>query len=103
MREIRARVVGLLCAMIVVAAHAQQGGPREERRSNARTPRDPGAGDRASAPLAAASSAEQREEDASLLSARSQPAAESADYTRLLEQFLKSDEEQLEVVFYRCK
>lgn len=38
-----------------------------------------------------------------MLSARSQPAAESADYTRLLEQFLKSDEEQLEVVFYRCK
>lgn len=29
--------------------------------------------------------------------------AESVDYTRLLERFLKSDDEQLEVVFYRCK
>lgn len=28
---------------------------------------------------------------------------ESVDYTRLLEQFLKADEEQLEMVFYRCK
>jgi len=31
------------------------------------------------------------------------PEAEPADYTRLLEQFLKADDEQLEMVFYRCK
>ena len=29
--------------------------------------------------------------------------ADPVDYTRLLEQFLKADEEQLEMVFYRCK
>ncbi len=28
---------------------------------------------------------------------------ESVDYTRMLEQFLKADDEQLEMVFYRCK
>ena len=38
-----------------------------------------------------------------MLVAGERPSAESADYTRLLEQFLKSDEEQLEVVFYRCR
>ena len=93
---------GLFCALLASAVCAQQG-PREGRRGGARTPRDAGAGDRVSAPLAAEASVGQREEEASLLSARSQPTAESADYTRLLEQFLKSDEEQLEVVFYRCK
>lgn len=31
------------------------------------------------------------------------PEAEPADYTRLLEQFLKADDEQLEMVFHRCK
>jgi len=93
---------GLFCALLASAVCAQQG-PREGRRGGARTTRDAGAGDRVSAPLAAEASVGQREEEASLLSARSQPTAESADYTRLLEQFLKSDEEQLEVVFYRCK
>jgi len=29
--------------------------------------------------------------------------SESVDYTRLLEQFLKADDEQLDVIFYRCK
>jgi type IV pilus assembly protein PilQ len=93
---------GLFCALLASAVCAQQG-PREGRRGGARTPRDAGAGDRVSAPLAAEASVGQREDEVSLLSARSQPTAESADYTRLLEQFLKSDEEQLEVVFYRCK
>jgi len=102
MREFRAMRGGLFCALLASAVCAQQG-PREGRRGGARTPRDAGAGDRVSAPLAAEASVGQREEEASLLSARSQPTAESADYTRLLEQFLKSDEEQLEVVFYRCK
>ncbi|NLF98683.1 MAG: type II and III secretion system protein [Lentisphaerae bacterium] len=102
MREFRAMRGGLFCALLASAVCAQQG-PREGRRGGARTTRDAGAGDRVSAPLAAEASVGQREEEASLLSARSQPTAESADYTRLLEQFLKSDEEQLEVVFYRCK
>ena len=93
---------GLFCALLASAVCAQQG-PREGRRGGARTPRDAGAGDRVSAPLAAEASVGQREDEVSLLSDRSQPTAESADYTRLLEQFLKSDEEQLEVVFYRCK
>ena len=102
MREFRAMRGGLFCALLASAVCAQQG-PREGRRGGARTPRDAGAGDRVSAPLAAEASVGQREDEVSLLSARSQPTAESADYTRLLEQFLKSDEEQLEVVFYRCK
>lgn len=32
-----------------------------------------------------------------------QAGVESTDYTRLLEQFLQSDDEQLDVYFYRCK
>jgi len=102
MREIRAMVGGVLCAVLVVAAHAQQGA-REGRRGGVRVPREAGAGDRSSAALAGDMPAEQRAENAPVLVAGERPSAESADYTRLLEQFLKSDEEQLEVVFYRCR
>ncbi|MDD4175306.1 MAG: type II and III secretion system protein [Kiritimatiellae bacterium] len=102
MREIRAMVGGVLCAVIVVAAHAQQGA-REGRRGSARAPREAGAGNRASAALTGAISAEQSPDGAPVRVAGERPSAESADYTRLLEQFLKSDEEQLEVVFYRCR
>ncbi len=95
-------VGGVLCAVLVVAAHAQQGS-REGRRGGARAPREAGVGEQASAALTGDMPVEQRAEDAPVRVAGERPSAESADYTRLLEQFLKSDEEQLEVVFYRCK
>ena len=95
-------VGGVLCAVLVVAAHAQQGA-REGRRGSARAPREAGAGDRASAALTGAISAEQSPDGAPVRVDGERPSAESADYTRLLEQFLKSDEEQLEVIFYRCR
>ncbi len=97
MRTYRALAGGLLCAVLAVSAHAQEA-PREGRRSGARTPPNNGVGNRAASFLPADLPSDETRPPAVV-----EPASESTDYTRLLEQFLKADEEQLEVIFYRCK
>jgi len=95
MREAFRRLAGwILCAGGLCCAHGQEG---------AAAPRGPAAGAprsgerAANGPLAPESAA--REPAAAPQGA----AADSVDYTRLLEQFLKADDAQLETVFFRCK
>ncbi len=103
MREIRTMARGMLCAVLVGAAYAQQG-PREGRRVGTRAPREAGMGDRAPAALTGDMPVEAHAGDAPTPpSAERAAAVETTDYTRLLEQFLQRDDERLEVVFYRCK
>ena len=93
---------GVLCAVLVGAAYAQQG-PREGRRSGARAPREMAADKRMSVAPIGDVPAGERTDDTPVSPAAERSAAETTDYTRLLEQFLRRDDEQLEVVFYRCK
>ena len=99
-----------LCVGLVFAAHAQEPPRGEGRRSGGsggpRPQRTRDGGDGAERVAAPAFTLGEDAERASPLAEQAPPAfqtPETADYTRLLEQFLQVDEEQLEIVFYRCK
>jgi len=87
MRDYRGRLGLALCVGCLWSVCAQEA-PREARRGNNGSPARSGV-----------SSKDEKPEAAAPLAA----APESVDYTRLLEQFLKADEEKLDVFFYRCK
>jgi len=89
-------VVGLACAACVGVVLAQERLPDGRR---GRPPREPSRSE--SPPVEMASEAAVGDE--ALAPPQSVPASEAADYTRLLENFLKVDTENADVVFYRCK
>jgi len=102
MRKHRGRVGWLLCAGWCCLVCAQEAAPEGRSRSRNGTSRN---GTVASAEARRAvleAPQEMTEEGAGLDEARA-PVTESVDYTRLLEQFLKVDDENLEMYFYRCK
>jgi type IV pilus assembly protein PilQ len=85
----------IVCAGLACAAQAQDP-PRDGRRSGGGRPPQRDGGRTLALP------AEAGPEPSDAAPALAAP-ADSTDYTRLLEQFLKADEEQLEIVFYHCK
>ncbi len=89
--------VGLAVCWLVAGVWAQEG-PPGMRRSSSRGPRE-GGGRPPEQPSAPASGAA----EAALPVPSALPEAEAADYTRLLETFLKARDEEPEVYFYRCK
>jgi type IV pilus assembly protein PilQ len=100
MRACRSLTGWAVCAGLLLAAQAQEP-PREGRRGAGNRPPRNGGAERAG-------TADENSERAFLSVPEAQErspyqATEPTDYTRLLEQFLKADEEQLEIVFYRCK
>jgi type II secretory pathway component GspD/PulD (secretin) len=78
----------VLCAGWFCLASAQEGPPEGRRGRAPKIPRD-------------AAPAELSEPNG--VSVPPVPVAESVDYTKLLEQFLKASDEQPEIYFYRCK
>jgi type IV pilus assembly protein PilQ len=90
MRFHREITAGALCAGCLWLALAQDAPSPEGRRGRVAKPTND-----------VASSLEPA--GASGLAAAAAPLAESVDYTKLLEQFLKARDEQTEVYFYRCK
>jgi len=98
--RINRRVLGwAVCAGWIGLAAAQNGPPSDGRRG--RSSRPPS--DSPSRSVAVALGSETLETEAEMPPPSSVPAAESVDYTRLLEQFLKADDEEQDVCFYRCK
>jgi type IV pilus assembly protein PilQ len=95
MRITRGMLAGMACAACAGLAFSQDGQSDGRHRRSSREPaRADSAQGEAPGELAGADA---------LQPPASVPAADAADYTRLLEQFLKVDSENAEVYFYRCK
>ena len=106
MRACRWLTGWVVCAGLLLVAHAQEPPRGEGRRSGGgggggmrppREQRDNGGGSERVANAESASPVIELPERTPY------QVSEATDYTRLLEQFLQVDEEQLEIIFYRCK